>query len=60
MVVDLPLGDLGPDALDELGRTLVENAVEERSPSVYSDGGRSALCAPIYVRGEAVACLYSR
>ena len=45
----------------ELGRPLVwedEPALDELSDDVAAEGGvRSALCAPIFVRGRAAACL---
>ena len=77
LVVPLPLTGADEAAfeyLDALGLALVDRAVKDRAPAVFSDaepsdestsesgalsGVRSALCAPIFVRGEAVACLYT-
>ena len=77
VVVPLPLTGADEAAfeyLDALGLTLVDRAVSDRAPAIFSDaepndestsdsgalsGVRSALCAPIFVRGEAVACLYT-
>ncbi len=44
----------------ECGRAtaFVEETFESTSESVVLSGERSSMCVPIFVRGEAVACLY--
>ncbi len=44
----------------EAGRSVVflEGASQESSESLVLSGARSVLCAPVYVRGQAVACFY--
>jgi signal transduction histidine kinase len=63
-----------PDAAGTISRSIISRAIDEAKPLVISDsdngrseatdqsigitGARSVLCAPIFVRGWPVACLY--
>jgi signal transduction histidine kinase len=66
------LGDEGRARETGYSQSLIDQALATGKPAVVAEGDaegaseslilaglRSALCAPIYVRGRAVACLYS-